>query len=209
MSKTHSPTHFNGEIDNFYDPNFDVDINKRMQVPKSIRVNGDYMDQDIAVTNTSAWNQMSTMEKLDMHVPERIVVLGQEQHLGTKAPPPEIVLENAVMRTEPAVVRVQTPPRVLTLDNHFFPAVDEEEPLHITEIVNPVNTRPRTYNTETQIVKHVREQTPSYNALDVSLPPSEEVQHLRRQVEIELLIEKEKGKKDFGDVCFAERSDVF
>lgn len=77
MSKTHSPTHFNGEIDNFYDPNFDVDINKRMQVPKSIRVNGDYMDQDIALTNTSAWNQMSTMEKLDMHVPERIVVLGE------------------------------------------------------------------------------------------------------------------------------------
>lgn len=27
-----------------------------------------------------------------------------------------------------------------------------------------------------------REQTPSYNALDVSLQPSEEIQHLRRQV---------------------------
>lgn len=27
-----------------------------------------------------------------------------------------------------------------------------------------------------------REQTPSYSALDVSLPPSEEIQHLRRQV---------------------------
>jgi len=36
--------------------------------------------------------------------------------------------------------------------------VDEEEVLsHVDEIVNPVNeTRPRTYNTETQIVKHVR-----------------------------------------------------
>lgn len=51
----------------------------------------------------------------------------------------------------------QTPPRILTLDNHYFPAVDEEEVLpHVDEIVNPVNTRPRTYNTETQIVKHVR-----------------------------------------------------
>lgn len=183
MSTTHSPTHFNGEIDNFYDPNFSVDINKQMQVPKSIRVNGNYMDQDIVVTNTSTWNQMSTMDKLEMQVPDRILVIGEGQHFGTKAPPPEIVLENAVMRTEPAVVRVQTPPRVLTLDNHYFPAVDEDEPLpHTNEIVNPANTRPKTYNTETQIAKHVREQTPSYNALDVSLPPSEEVQHLRRQV---------------------------
>ncbi|XP_070158956.1 transport and Golgi organization protein 11 isoform X1 [Polyergus mexicanus] len=182
MSKTHSPTHFNGEVDGIYYPDFSVDINKQMRVPKSIRINGDYMDQDSAVTNTM-WNQMSGTEKLEMHVPDRILVAGHEQHVGTKAPPPEIVLENAVMRTEPAIVRVQTPPRILTLDNHYFPAVDEEEPLsHIDEIVNPVNVRPRTYNTETQIVKHVREPTPSYNALDVSLPPSEEVQHLRRQV---------------------------
>lgn len=36
-----------------------------------------------------------------------LFVAGQEQHVGTKAPPPEIVLENAVMRTEPAIVRVQ------------------------------------------------------------------------------------------------------
>lgn len=77
MSTTHSPTHFNGEIDNFYDPNFSVDINKQMQVPKSIRVNGDYMDQDIVVTNTSTWNQMSTMDKLDMQVPDRILVIGE------------------------------------------------------------------------------------------------------------------------------------
>ncbi|XP_072742902.1 transport and Golgi organization protein 11 isoform X1 [Anoplolepis gracilipes] len=183
MSKTHSPTHFNGEVDNIYYPDFNADINKQMRVPKSIRVNGDYIDQDSA-TNTSTWNQMSNTEKLEMHVPDRILVVGQDQHVGTKAPPPEIVLENAVMRTEPAIVRVQTPPRILTLDNHYFPTVDEEEPLpHVDdEIVSPVNVRPRTYNAETQIVKHVREQTPSYNALDVSLPPSEEVQHLRRQV---------------------------
>lgn len=36
-----------------------------------------------------------------------MIITGQEQHVGTKAPPPEIVLENAVMRTEPAIVRVQ------------------------------------------------------------------------------------------------------
>ncbi|EZA47767.1 hypothetical protein DMN91_010248 [Ooceraea biroi] len=179
MSKAHSPKHFNGETDNFFDPNFTVDINKRMQVPKSIRVSG---DEDIM--SRSVWNQMSAtekFEKFDMHVPDRILVVGQEQHVGTKAPPPEIVLENAVMRTEPAIVRVQTPPRILKLDDHFFPTADDDDspaypPIEIKE------PAPRTFNAETQITRHIREPTPAYNALDVSLPPSEEVHHLRRQV---------------------------
>lgn len=36
-----------------------------------------------------------------------LLIVGHDQHVGTKAPPPEIVLENAVMRTEPSIVRVQ------------------------------------------------------------------------------------------------------
>jgi len=71
MSKTHSPTHFNGETDNLFDSNFTVDINKRMQVPKSIRVNS---DEDI---ERSTWNKMSAMEKFEMHVPDRILVVGK------------------------------------------------------------------------------------------------------------------------------------
>ncbi|KAL0103391.1 hypothetical protein PUN28_017570 [Cardiocondyla obscurior] len=183
MSKTHSPTHFNGETDIFYDPNFSTDLNTRMQVPKSIRVNGDYPDEEITIINRATWNQMEPdMQKLEMQVPDRILVVGQEQHVGTKAPPPEIVLENAVMRTQPAIVRVQTPPRILTLDNHYFPAADEDDPLvHSNEVVKPMDVVPKTYNAETQITRHVREQTP-FNALDVSLQPSEEIQHLRRQV---------------------------
>lgn len=34
-------------------------------------------------------------------------ISGQEQHVGTKAPPREIVLENSVMPKEPGLVRVQ------------------------------------------------------------------------------------------------------
>ncbi|XP_053979744.1 transport and Golgi organization protein 11 [Hylaeus volcanicus] len=181
MSKTHSPTVFNGEADNFYDPNFTLDVNKRMHVPKSIRVCGDYTDEDVTRTSASSWNQVA--EKFEMHVPDRILVVGQEQHVGTKAPPREITLENAVLPPEPGMIRVQTPPRILTLDNHYFPAVDEEEPdLYSTETKDSM-TRPNgPYSTEMQIVRHTREETPSYNALNVSLPPSEEIQHLRRQV---------------------------
>ncbi|XP_068966911.1 transport and Golgi organization protein 11 isoform X2 [Bombus flavifrons] len=181
MSKAHSPTVFNGEADNFYDPNFTLDINKRMRVPKSIRVSGDYTDEEIADTNGSSWNQIAAGDKFEMHVPDRILVVGQEQHVGTRAPPREITLENAVLPPEAGMVRVQTPPRILTLDDHYFPAVDEEEPnSYPTETKDSLSSKSHgQYSTETQIV---REQTPSYSALNVSLPPSEEIQHLRRQV---------------------------
>lgn len=50
----------------------------------------------------------------------------------------------------------QTPPRILTLDNHYFPAVDEEEQPAIGENTEVVTTRPYV---ETQIVRHVRYKT--------------------------------------------------
>ncbi|XP_033207727.1 transport and Golgi organization protein 11 [Belonocnema kinseyi] len=184
MSKSHSPTRFNGEADNFFEPNFTLDMNKRMRVPKSIRVSGDFSDEDINGTNGHKWNQMLANEKFEMHVPDRILVVGQEQHIGTKAPPREITLENAVLPTvEPGLVRVQTPPRVLTLDDHYFPAADDDDP--VNESINMVTATPKAngqYNNENQIVRHVREQTPFNTTLDVTLTPSEEVQHLRRQV---------------------------
>lgn len=155
-----------------------------MRVPKSIRVSGDFTDEDINGMNGSNWNQMLANEKFEMHVPDRILVIGQEQHLGTKAPPREITLENAALTTiDPALIRVQTPPRVLTLDDHYFPTADDEDP--VNESVNMVTATPkvnRQYNSETQIVRHAREQTPFNTTLDVTLTPSEEVQHLRRQV---------------------------
>lgn len=76
MSKAQSPTHFNAEPDSFYDPNFTLDINTRMRVPKSIRVNGDYEEEN-TMANGSAWNQVSIApEKIEMHVPDRILVVG-------------------------------------------------------------------------------------------------------------------------------------
>ncbi|XP_012251185.2 transport and Golgi organization protein 11 [Athalia rosae] len=188
MSKAHSPTRFNGEADSFYDSNFTLDINNRMRVPKSIRVSEDFTDETVSGTNGSSWHQKLADEKFEMNVPDRILVAGQGQHVATKAPPREIILENSIMPPEPGMVRVQTPPRVLTLDDHFFPAVDEED---LTEFadqrVDPRSTVPRSHvrydaQSQSQIVRHAREETPSFNALDVSLPPSEEIQHLRRQV---------------------------
>ncbi|XP_043261729.1 transport and Golgi organization protein 11 [Colletes gigas] len=181
MSRAH--TVFNGTADNFYDPNISWDINKKMHVPESIRVCDDCTEGEVIGTNGSEWNQVAA-EKFDMHVPDRILVVGQGQHIGTRAPPREITLENAILPSDPDTVRLQTPPRILTLDNHYFPAVDEDEPNTCpTEFKDPVPFRAHNqYSTETQIVRHAREQTPSFNTLDVSHQSSEEIQHLRRQV---------------------------
>lgn len=51
---------------------------------------------------------------------------------GTKSAPREIVLENSILPKDAGFVRVSTPPRVITLNDHYFPAAsdqrdDEEE----------------------------------------------------------------------------------
>ncbi|KAL4719996.1 hypothetical protein ACJJTC_004581, partial [Scirpophaga incertulas] len=95
-------------------------ISHNMTVPQRIKATGDIVDED-SVPN--GWDYAN--EKFDMKVPERILVVGQDQHIGTKAPPREIQLDNAVLPTDPGMVRVSTPPRVITLDQHYFPSADD------------------------------------------------------------------------------------
>nr|CAD7439760.1 unnamed protein product [Timema bartmani] len=111
-------------------------------------------------------------------------VTGQDQHFGTRAPPRELLLENSIMPSDPGSVRVATPPRVITLDEHYFPTADEymslppaPEPTHeeMTAIVKP---KPR-FNVDHRM--HVRESTPPLSAGD-SLTTNEEITHLRRQM---------------------------
>lgn len=58
------------------------DLSERMRVPKRIKATGEYYDENELLGNgngMSAWNYQN---KIDMNVPDRIVVLGQDQHLG-------------------------------------------------------------------------------------------------------------------------------
>nr|CAD7396988.1 unnamed protein product [Timema cristinae] len=182
MSKAASPTRFSGDFDHFYDPNYTADISQKMRVPKRIKVDG--LTDDENSTGMNNWSTMLANEKFDMHVPDRILVTGQDQHFGTRAPPRELLLENAIMASDPGSVRVATPPRVITLDEHYFPTADEymslppaPEPTHeeMTAIVKP---KPR-FNVDHRM--HVRESTPPLSAGD-SLTTNEEVTHLRRQM---------------------------
>ncbi|XP_034937346.1 transport and Golgi organization protein 11 isoform X2 [Chelonus insularis] len=184
MPKPQSPAVFNGEVDNFYDQNYE--IKNKMKLPKTIRVGDEYKDDDSG-TNRATWNQAIPNEVLDMHMPDRILVVGHDQHIGLKAPPIEMTLENSVIPPEPEFTRVQTPPRVLTLGDHFFPTVDDDnidDYMNTSDLNQSIPITNGSYMNETQIVRRAaREQTPVWNnTLDVSLAPSEEIQHLRRQV---------------------------
>lgn len=120
MSTVSSPARFSSDYDGFYDPNFTADISNKMRVPRRIRIVGNEAgDGDFML-------RAMEPEKLDMMVPGRILVGGQDQHIGLKSPPRELHLEQS-MGPQPSSIRVQTPPRVITLEEHAFPTVDEVE----------------------------------------------------------------------------------
>lgn len=131
MVTPQSPTPmFNGLDDDLYsDAKYAHEINDKMRVPKRIKATGEYSNEDLLLSNQngmiSSWNYH---DKIDMNVPDRIVVLGHNQHLETRSAPREIQLENSILPKNPSVglVRVQTPPRIITLTDQHFPSASEE-----------------------------------------------------------------------------------
>nr|CAG4651100.1 EOG090X08OG [Simocephalus serrulatus]SVE94325.1 EOG090X08OG [Simocephalus serrulatus] len=108
----------NAHDDLYENSAFTAEMNSKMQVPKRIRVLGGSDDEDkVGQGSFSSRYSTNTDSKYDMKVPERILVVGQDQHVGMKAPPHELVLENSIlsMNSYPSV-RVRTPPRSITVD---------------------------------------------------------------------------------------------
>ncbi|XP_062564254.1 transport and Golgi organization protein 11 isoform X1 [Armigeres subalbatus] len=132
MARSASPGGYSNYEDDslFQNAIFTHDISEQMRVPKRIRATGDYFDDHELLSNgngeINSWNYH---DKIEMNVPERIVVLGQDQHLvltsGTKSAPREIMLENSILPKDPGFVRVSTPPRVISLAEHHFPSAAE------------------------------------------------------------------------------------
>ncbi|KAI5635341.1 mitochondrial and peroxisomal fission factor mff domain-containing protein [Phthorimaea operculella] len=166
-----------------------------MTVPQRIKATGDIGDDDnIPNGMVSSWDNYSN-EKFDMKVPERILVIGQDQHVGTKAPPREIQLDNAVLPTDPGMIRVSTPPRVITLDQHYFPSADDfphgmpnSPPRNVRSYRSQGDgarstPRPDHFNdstmTESRLV--LRDPTPPMGNGE-GLSTGEELVHLRRQI---------------------------
>ncbi|XP_066973546.1 transport and Golgi organization protein 11 isoform X7 [Macrobrachium rosenbergii] len=190
MSNITSPQRFSGTFDHFYDGHYEPDITSVMKVPKRIRVTGE--NEDDPTVNWARYNGHS--EKLEMNVPDRIVVAGMvslpeklvvaggEQHIGTRGIPREVELEKSIMpQPDPALYRVQTPPRSITLDSYTYPSAAEDlSPSDEKEGSTPaLAPTVLPHNCNTYISTGRDTGTPG---LTTDLSPSEEVSLLRRQV---------------------------
>lgn len=111
----------------YYDPDFTVDISKKMQVPEKIKLapnsitNGvDGMLQDPAIVGFKKVNDNTEW----MRVPDRICVVGNDSYLGTRQAIPEQQLEESFlgkpntfdshvqMATLPSKLRVEDAPPI-------------------------------------------------------------------------------------------------
>lgn len=72
MSNGTSPSHYTEDAF-VSDANFKVEINQKMKVPDKISFNN-----DLNGMNQSSWPR----DNINMQVPERILVMGQHQHVG-------------------------------------------------------------------------------------------------------------------------------
>ncbi|XP_044738206.1 transport and Golgi organization protein 11 isoform X2 [Chrysoperla carnea] len=201
------------------DTMYTEDINKKMRVPKRIRVASN-SDDDMANGLSGHWsnydnNYPTPDEQFDMKVPERIIVTGSGQHVGTKTLPREIVLEDQVMPRDPGVIRVATPPRVITLDKYHYPSVkdppNDEPSVPVVKPRSRFNTTDKGYPSS-QDADDFTIVNSSFTSIGHSggdgLTPAEEILHLRKQlaklnrrvmaIELESMQRQQKEKFIYG-----------
>uniref|UniRef100_A0A1L8DUI7 Putative transport and golgi family organization n=1 Tax=Nyssomyia neivai TaxID=330878 RepID=A0A1L8DUI7_9DIPT len=201
MARSSSPPRFNNYEDDpmFQNVNFTQDISEQMRVPKSIKATGEYFDERDILPGSANLNSWNYSEKLDMTVPDRIVVIGQEKHHGTRSAPREILLENSIMssKVDKEKVRVSTPPRTISLAEHYFPTATDhhdESPLLDDEGYgnveafgdgNRASAGHNKYSSQaSELVRsHSRESTPPMSqSIMEGMTASDEVVQLRRQI---------------------------
>ncbi|KRT80538.1 hypothetical protein AMK59_6742 [Oryctes borbonicus] len=177
MSASATSEQYNELEDAFItDANFKVDISQKMKVPNKISFNND-------TVNGINWH-----ESINMHVPERILVIGRDQHVGTRAPPREIVFDNSLLQQNEmhqSDPRVGTPPRTLTLDKYPFPGVEDyEAPIKAAVPIVETSKNVIPYKVDALNDNRImnRESTPPIVPGGEGLTTAEEVIHLRRQM---------------------------
>lgn len=85
MEHPDNPSYMNGYEEDpiFQSSHYTQDISEQMRVPKRIKATGEFYDEFETLPNgNSASNNWGYQDKFNMTVPDRIVVLGQDQHLG-------------------------------------------------------------------------------------------------------------------------------
>ena len=83
-----SPTNYGFEgdplLEAYMNAKFSEEISEKMKVPKRIVMTNNHEIQvdNNEILNGNGMNSWNYYDKLDMTVPDRIVVIGQDQHLG-------------------------------------------------------------------------------------------------------------------------------
>jgi len=115
------------EPETIRDSRFTAEISNRMRVPDRIMVAGEAQTRSPGFgingpTSTSFNRDREGNDRFEMQVPDRILVVGRDQHIAGKksSPPFEMQVENAVLPPTRLEVRVNTPPRNIRLDDHNF-----------------------------------------------------------------------------------------
>lgn len=97
-----SPGYSNGfeEDPIFQKSHYMQDISEQMRVPKRIKATGEYYDDlDHLPHSNGGSNHWNYTDKIDMTVPDRIMVMGQDQHLGNYSKIRLKILEFSVQQT--------------------------------------------------------------------------------------------------------------
>jgi len=113
-SANHLPPEYDDIHPAHYDPSFTHDISSMMRVPHKLGRGDD--DEENPFTRYDAPQPMT--------VPDRILVAGQDQHIGMRENL-ELNLDMHGVHEPPTPLELSTPPRTLTLDENMFPSLDE------------------------------------------------------------------------------------
>ncbi|XP_041361059.1 uncharacterized protein LOC121377217 isoform X2 [Gigantopelta aegis] len=117
------PADYSNAQSNSYDPDFISDIGHRMQIPDRISMDG----------NTDLRGGQNRFPS-HMFVPDRILVAGDEKHIGLKSGLQTLDFSNVGPSSDSmSYVGLITPPRTLTLEERF-PIVEETEMQSLNKI---------------------------------------------------------------------------
>ncbi|XP_076330007.1 transport and Golgi organization protein 11-like [Tachypleus tridentatus] len=122
MSQGENSQHqFSGSFDSFYNHDFTAEINTKMTVPQKIS----FMEESL--TTVSRPHTLDDSKNLFMHVPERILVLESNHHVEGRESLPGMNIECSFVGEQKSDIHLNTPPHTLTLGEHYFPTIFEEE----------------------------------------------------------------------------------
>ncbi|CAH1774068.1 unnamed protein product [Owenia fusiformis] len=109
----------------YYDPSFTADISNQMRIPETISVHDDQQQEEREQWKYSAGEKVGNTRR-SMIVPDKIVIAGDEKHVGLKKDLP-LNFDDTFIPNMSQHVGITTPPRVLTLEEQSFPTVEEME----------------------------------------------------------------------------------